>query len=90
MAQKHRKSSGTQSKNTKVIDIYDNGDFPYPKVKGVFRQDGIWLCSMTYRGKRKRLSCGEGIEGYEKAVELRKKFEKYRLEKKMKDFLSFK
>jgi len=66
-----------------VIPTGEDDDVGYPNVPGVFLQNGVWLVSMLFNGKRKRLSCGAGIEGYRTAVELKVEFERKKRKKKM-------
>ena len=68
---------GAKSQSTQIFITEDSeSQEGYPKVRGVYYYGPreSWVVSFSYKGKRKRIMCGDGYEGYQKAVKLREDF----------------
>ena len=72
--------------NEIIINDDHNPIAGYPKVRGVhYSMDNkSWISGICINGTRKRFTCGDGYEGYQKAVQIRKKLESIKFEHEIK------
>ena len=82
---------GAKSESTQILITGDpKSQQGFPRVKGVYydKTKKSWLADFAFQGRRKKIQCGDGSEGYKKAVQIREDFLKTKAKMKIKEVLT--